>query len=45
MSHSSSYNTSSLVRLKRLDFEEASMALLSSMSFEIGGGGAEIGLG
>ncbi|KAL4556214.1 hypothetical protein LXL04_038858 [Taraxacum kok-saghyz] len=45
MSHSSSKSTSLLQREKRLDFEEADMALLSSMSLDMAGNGGESGTG
>lgn len=45
MSHSSSYKISLLQSPKRLDFEEADMALASSMSFEIDGKGGDSGVG
>lgn len=45
MSHSSSYTTWVLDRAKRLDLEEADMALLSSRFLDMGGSGGESGTG
>lgn len=45
MSHWSSKTTSFLEREKRLDLEEADMALVNSMFFETDGSGGERGTG